>query len=1531
MRHTATTLLLFLAIIAGPCAQAVEAANLSWSNPADGLWSDGSNWSGGNPPGPGDTVSIAVSGSYTVTLDVDVEVDGITVGAATGEQTVAVIDGYTLTVGSSGLDVLANGRFFVDDGTIDGSGTIEVDGTLEMRGDAFLSVDVSLFGLLFVNSTPNEISGSFDPQAGSTTRIDPTNANLNSSLIVTNGFTNHGTVELTNTGSAHRDAKFAVSGGTLVNAADGTIFASRGSFSAGTRTLDAVLDNEGILDVQHTFSMSRADADHVNSGNIEVTNNGSFTLTQSGADPTFTHSGNIHIDVNRIMTIQSGTFTHDPGTTSGDGTLRCEDVNVVGVTHGSGAAVLLLAGGNQVDNLDNAGPVHALDIDNVVTQYTSAAGSLIRIDPTNANLNSTLTVSNGFTNQGTIELTNTGSAHRDAKFAVSNGTLVNAADGTIFASRGNFSAGTRTLDAVLDNEGLLDVQHTFSMSRADADHVNSGDIEVTNNGSFTLTQSGVDPTFTHTGNVQIDANRILTILGGAFFHDPGTTSGDGTLRCEDVSIVGVTHGSGAAVLLLAGGNQVDNLDNAGSVHALDIENVVAHYTSVAGSLIRIDPTNVNLHSELTVTNEFINHGTIELTNTGSAHRGAKFVVSDGTLVNSADGTIFASRGNFSAGTRTLDAVLDNEGLLDVQHTFSMARADADHINSGDIEVTNNGTFTLTQSGTSPSLTHTGNIHIDVNRLMTIQDGDFFHDPGTTSGQGTLRLEGVRMVDVTHNQTSAVLLLAGDNSIAALTNDGTVAGLDQNNVISFCTTGPSSVLRIDPTNANRHSDLQFRFGLTNHGLIELTNSGSATRDARLTVDSGTLTNAPDGTIQAARGTFSAGTRTLNAQLNNQGLVDVRHTFLLDEPDAQHLNSGTFSLSDNASFTLNQTGVDPRLTHVGLIEFANSRKMTIQGGQFLHDPGTTQGAGALRCEGVELIGVTHSAESPILELAGNNSVDELSNAGTIVATSLSNLVDSYSTSPGSITRVDPTTANLHSELVIGNGFTNQGRIELTNSGSAHREARIAVTSGILFNVGGAVLESSRGAFSAGTRQIDAAVDNQGTLIVEQPLTVVSGPLHQLAGALLAGSGSLDVSAVEFLNDGTTAPGSSAGTLSIIGPDTRSATSALNIEIGGRNTNQYDRLAVSDSAHVVGALNISFIGGFEPSLGDSFSILTSPARQGLFDIATGLVAPNGLKLEISYKEDRIDLLAGEAGTNEPPVAVNDSVTVGEDLIVDVDVLGNDFDLDSDSLSVVAGTVSTPPHGFAVLGEDQTIRYTPDFNFVGVDSFTYIVSDLEGGDDMGTVYVEVTPRNDGPKFLALSSPNVVVLAGQQLEILAVATDVDEGDIVTLTSSELPPGATLSPPLPLEGNPVFSTFTWIPTEEDEGIYDLTFFATDDSLAQDALEFTIEVQLAVSSTPDDETLEEQIQDFGFDAVWPNPSRGPVQLDYSVPTDAAIRLAVYDIQGRQLDRLVDGMVEAGRHTSQWDGTVDGQPAAAGVYLLRLEGPDKSFTKRIVITK
>ncbi|MGQ0502555.1 MAG: retention module-containing protein [Panacagrimonas sp.] len=98
-----------------------------------------------------------------------------------------------------------------------------------------------------------------------------------------------------------------------------------------------------------------------------------------------------------------------------------------------------------------------------------------------------------------------------------------------------------------------------------------------------------------------------------------------------------------------------------------------------------------------------------------------------------------------------------------------------------------------------------------------------------------------------------------------------------------------------------------------------------------------------------------------------------------------------------------------------------------------------------------------------------------------------------------------------------------------------------------------------------------------------------------------------------------------------------------------------------------------------------------------------------------------------NDPPDAVDDAIRTNEDTPITIDVLGNDSDPDNDPLTITG--VTQGQHGTVTIDPATgNPVYTPNADFNGTDTFTYAISDGQGGTDTATVTVTVDPVNDNP-----------------------------------------------------------------------------------------------------------------------------------------------------------------------------------------------------------
>ncbi|MFH1567464.1 MAG: FlgD immunoglobulin-like domain containing protein, partial [Gemmatimonadota bacterium] len=84
--------------------------------------------------------------------------------------------------------------------------------------------------------------------------------------------------------------------------------------------------------------------------------------------------------------------------------------------------------------------------------------------------------------------------------------------------------------------------------------------------------------------------------------------------------------------------------------------------------------------------------------------------------------------------------------------------------------------------------------------------------------------------------------------------------------------------------------------------------------------------------------------------------------------------------------------------------------------------------------------------------------------------------------------------------------------------------------------------------------------------------------------------------------------------------------------------------------------------------------------------------------------------------------------------------------------------------------------------------------------------------------------------------------------------------------------------------------------------------------------------------YPNPFNGATAIEWVLPADGPVDLAIYDVLGRRVRSLARGPREAGAHRLTWDGRDDrGLPVGSGVYFCRLVAPGARLTRRMALAK
>ncbi len=190
--------------------------------------------------------------------------------------------------------------------------------------------------------------------------------------------------------------------------------------------------------------------------------------------------------------------------------------------------------------------------------------------------------------------------------------------------------------------------------------------------------------------------------------------------------------------------------------------------------------------------------------------------------------------------------------------------------------------------------------------------------------------------------------------------------------------------------------------------------------------------------------------------------------------------------------------------------------------------------------------------------------------------------------------------------------------------------------------------------------------------------------------------------------------------------------------------------------------------------------------------------------------------APVNRTPVAVDDSRTTLYQTAVTVAVLTNDTDPDGDSLTVVS---ATQPSNGSVSCTTTACTYTPRAGFSGVDSFTYTVSDGNGGTATATVRVTVGPIpmvNAAPVFGPAPTNTAQTVAVGSKPVALQATDADDTSLVFVVT-----GGTLPPGISLGTDGVFTGTATTP-----GTYTVTVTVSDPAGAKDTVTLVLTVPTA---------------------------------------------------------------------------------------------------------
>ncbi|TAK36654.1 MAG: HYR domain-containing protein [Chloroflexota bacterium] len=782
--------------------------------------------------------NLTNSGSLLVNTNTSFSLAGMTL---LNSGTIAIADGFYLSLASGAS--LTNAGGVVGATTSTGTGYLYQSGGTLTQGDGTTTGTNPIYlangALRYTGSGASKIalrgtstlSGSM--ATGQTLRIESV-YNLNTEITAAVGFTNRGTIVLTNGDGNGYGVTLVVSSGVLTNigtiqtvpAAGGARVIQGDLANSGTLQLDALttlqgnLTNSGSLLINANTSYNKAGTALLNSGTVAIADGvnlsiaGGASLTNAGGvvgATTSTGSGYLYQT--------AGTFTQGDGTTVG--TKPVYVVNGALRYTGSGASSIALRGTSTLSG-------------------ATAAGQTLRIESAYG-LSSNVTVDAGFTNAGTIVLTDGDSYGYSVTLVASSGMLTNS--GVLQTLPG--VGGGRVIQGSVINNGSLLIDANTSYNLAGTTLTNSGAVAIAD--GIVLSLSG-GASFVNaggsTGATSPTGTGQLNQTGGAFTQGDGTIPGTKPVILRAVALS--YTGGGASSIALRGASTLSG-------------NLTADQTLVLESLYL--GGGYNLTADVTAVASFTNAGTIVLTNGDAYDYSAYLTLSSGTLTNT--GTIRTLPG--AGGARKLVANIINTGILrfDAATTFQ-----GNLTNTGNVLVNANtsylGANTLLNQGTismadgvaltapnAPSITNDADGSIVAsgslgNGYLFQTGGSFAQGAGTTSG-----VRPVILQDLTLNYTGS-----GESTLA-LRGASTLQGQNF----------PGQTLRLESSCTRYDAIVGAPASYNNAGVIVLTNGDSCPYGIMFGTADGFLTNT--GTIRTL--TAVGGYRYITSNLINSGTV------------------------------------------------------------------------------------------------------------------------------------------------------------------------------------------------------------------------------------------------------------------------------------------------------------------------------------------------------------------------------------------------------------------------------------------------------------------------------------------------------------------------------------------------------------------------------------------------------------------------------------------------------------------------------------
>ncbi|HEV2437668.1 MAG TPA: hypothetical protein VG077_16865 [Verrucomicrobiae bacterium] len=864
-------------------------ATITWTNTSGGVWSSPVNWSPNIVPRSSDTVQITTAGTYTVTVDTNVGILGLTLGGASGVQT---LTNNTQIIGiTNSWLVGTNGILNLGGGSLSG-GPLTLQGTFNWFGATVLSpVTVSANGVL-------NFAGSASYLEGPLTNSGTINWNGGSLSLYNNHSTYNGIINNQPSGLFNIQSDQNCSAAGLGFEAFLNAGLVRKIAGAGVTTFSVAFTNSGTVDAE-------SGAIHFGSGG----NLGGAYHTASGA----------------VIEFDSGNFTQN-GTVTVTGSGLCR-LNGATATLQSRITQFVLAAGTVflASNFETNGTIQSLQLDGAFLSGTNVVTGTLGIDGGGLAQVSALTVASG----GVL---NFNGAPVYLYAPLTNSGTINWSGSSLSVYNNN-----TTYTGIINNRpsGLFSIQSDQNCSSAGLgfeSFINAGTVRKT--AGLGTTTFGI--VFTNSGTVDAESGAIHFTgggnLGGAyntasgaiiefdtgsFVHTgPVAVSGSGLCRQNGAT---VTLNDRIANFLLASGNVVltPTFETNGTIQNLQLDGAFLAGTNVVTGTLGIDGGGLAQVSALTVAS-----GGVLNFNGASVYLYAP-------LTNSGTINWTGSSLNIYNNNTTYTGIINNRpsGLFSIQSDQNCSSAglgNESFVNAGTVRKTAGlGTTTFgivfTNSGTVDAesgaihFTGSGNLGGTYNTasgaIIEFDTGSFT-ETGTVniSGSGLCRQNGATVI---LNDRIANFLLSSGNVVLTPTfeTNGTIQSLQLDGATLTGTNVVTGTLGIDggglgsasPLTVSASGVLNFNGGsayiyapLTNSGTINWS-GGTLSVYNNANAYTGIINNQPSGLFNiecdqnlstaalgfeafvntgTVRKTAGLGTTTCNVPFTNDGTLDAQ---------------------------------------------------------------------------------------------------------------------------------------------------------------------------------------------------------------------------------------------------------------------------------------------------------------------------------------------------------------------------------------------------------------------------------------------------------------------------------------------------------------------------------------------------------------------------------------------------------------------------------------------------------------------------------